>query len=114
MNAILPGGHVGLFKVVVYKEGYGFSVEATANVANFEYIIRVDSVNFSEGSLNGGTELEITGINFAVSLTDNQVFIGEKPNQFCHILTSTPTKITCTTPKKHAEDSAETPLKIIV
>lgn len=71
VNAILPGGHVGLFKVVVYKEGFGFSVEATPNVANFEYIIRVDSVNFLEGSLNGGTELEITGINFAVSKTDN-------------------------------------------
>lgn len=91
INAILPGGHVdNNLIVLVYKKGIGFSNE-DPNAADFQYIIKVTGIDVTTGSTNGGTVITITGENFSVSATDNQVFIGKKPNQFCRIKTATAT-----------------------
>ncbi len=79
------------------QDGY-----ASGSIA-FSYIIKVTGISPASGSMNGGTELTISGDNFSVSPTDNQVFIGDEFNQFCHITSATKTQIKCTTPPAHAD-----------
>src|SRR5690606_10179937 len=66
----------------------------TAN--HFAYQILVTSITPETGSKYGGTLLTITGENFSVAPTDNQVFLG-LDNVMCHVRTATTTELTCVT-----------------
>lgn len=67
----------------------------------FKYELDVLTVSPNEGSYYGGTLLTITGINFAPTLQENMVFIGNEVNWFCRIVTLSETQITCRTPPMH-------------
>lgn len=52
----------------------------------------VTSITPLIGSMFGGTLLTITGINFSTDPLDNPVKVG---SNYCNVITSTPTQITC-------------------
>ena len=56
--------------------------------------LKVTGISPVSGSLEGGTELTITGINFSPTIKQNQVMIG---NGFCDITSATSTELKCTT-----------------
>ena len=52
------------------------------------------------GSIYGGTTITITGENFSNDPLDNPVKIG---GNYCYVMTSSPTQITCKTDLLHGE-----------
>lgn len=60
----------------------------------------ITSVSPLEGSIYGGTLVTITGENFSDEPLDNPVKIG---NDYCYVITSSPTEITCRTDLLHGK-----------
>lgn len=78
------------------RKGYGIS-----NGLNFDYELKVTGVTPNTGSIQGGTELTITGVNFSTDKLENNVFLGSISgfdNKPCHVTSATPTEIKCLTP----------------
>lgn len=76
----------------------GDSIAATAYSNIFEYAVSVSSIYPQTGSINGGTLLTITGVNFVNDTTQTNVYIGIILDWFCNIESITPTTIQCRTP----------------
>lgn len=76
IQAGIPGGLPGVFKVNVLKNGFGYAnaINDTANQFTYEAVI--DSIVPSTGSYFGGTLLTITGRNFVADVLDSMVTIG--------------------------------------
>lgn len=66
----------------------------------------------NSGSVGGGTEITITGINFING--DTQVFIGDGVNMLCKIKTISNTQIVCVTPPSNGDSIYNSPVDIIV
>ena len=95
--AILGGGRAGLYNVRVDIDSIGSAKPVSAGINSFVYDLAILSINPKNGSIMGGTLLDITGINFSPVLNQNQVFIGDDVNQFCDIVFSNNTNIQCIT-----------------
>ncbi len=59
----MPGGNLGLYDVVVSKNGAGSS--ATSNATKFTYSLSITNISSSTGSIYGGLLLTISGTNFS-------------------------------------------------
>jgi len=53
---------------------------------------KITAISATSGSVLGGQMLDITGVNFSNDKLDNPVKVGA---HYCHVKTSTPTKISC-------------------
>lgn len=108
IEALLPGGRTGSFKLVVEKE------IGRSNKKNFRYEIKVTGLSPKTGSVGGGTVLTITGENFSKVPNENQVFIGDESNQFCEVLTAASQELTCRMPPKHSSYAPDVKLSLAV
>lgn len=89
LDYTLIGGHKGAFKLYVKRKGYGKS-----NEVDFSYELKVTNVVPNSGSIAGGTELTITGLNFSTDKLENNVFLGSIAgfdNKICHVTAATTT-----------------------
>lgn len=93
--------------------------------ADFKYEITVASISPATGSKAGGTVLTIVGTNFAPTLLDNNVLIGDGTglyDQFCDMLTvkladadnGGKDVLTCLTPEYSLFDGYTGDIKILV
>ena len=94
----LPGGKSGEYKVEVFVKGQGASKANPANAGDLKLEMTFNPPSQSNGSLEGGHLLTITGTNFSSVPTDNQVVIGDK-SDICFIESATSTEIKCRTRK---------------
>jgi hypothetical protein len=92
-----PAGIVGEHRPVVEILGYGYVAYEPAVTTKITYALTVSAVTPTEGSLDGGNVLTITGTGFPVSVAGwagNSVKIG---TSVCNVLTSSGTQVTCET-----------------
>ena len=94
---ILGGGKVGSYYIRLQIEGVGSSKESQTNSSLFRYELTVSSISPNQGSIYGGTILTINGTNFSPFKNQNQVFVGDDPNNFCDIIECATTYILCRT-----------------
>ena len=99
---ILEGGFSSDYKIIVARDGYGYSKPSVADGDKFTYGIYIDSISPINGSKEGGTILTITGENFSTKKNGNQVLIGENQD-YCVVQTATATELTCKTNKPKVE-----------
>ena len=95
--AILGGGKIGQYKLRLYIQGVGYSVEATTGSSSFSYDLSITGISPSGGSIYGGTLITFTGNNFSPINNQNQVFIGDGLNNMCDIVSSNMTTLICQT-----------------
>ena len=93
--AVLGGGKRGSYQLKVWIDQIGYSKENVQGSSLFKYELNVISISPNVGSLYGGTNLTISGVNFSPLLKQNQVFIGD--NNFCVVLESNQNFIVCQT-----------------
>ena len=82
----LSGGLQGFYKVEVIKEGFAISQADPQHANFFHYEIAIEEISPMVGSPYGGTLLTIRGRNFSPEEAENLVFIGNKPNTFCELV----------------------------
>ena len=58
---------------------------SSSTVNDFAYELVVNSVTPSSGSYNGGTLVNLKGINFSPALDETLVFIGQELNWLCNV-----------------------------
>ena len=68
------------------KDGLAISKANPNNVNLFRYEIAIEDISPKVGSPNGGTLLTIRGRNFSPEDAENLVFIGNKPNTLCELV----------------------------
>lgn len=73
-------------------------------------LFEVNSISPSAGSTLGGTKLTITGQHFGSVATDNPVKVGD---QYCIVLETEETQITCRIEEPEATQSASTELVLV-
>ncbi|XP_028395269.1 fibrocystin-L-like [Dendronephthya gigantea] len=93
ITCLLPRHKPGRAKVVVDTQKNG-RASYSGSVMNFTYVLFLSAVSPSRGSLNGGTEITITGEGFHGNMSGNVVTIGEKK---CEVFDSTSVTIKCKT-----------------
>lgn len=81
----LSGGLAGTFTVQVNLPTAGDSLPATPGADTFKYVVEINSISPSTGSINGGSLLTITGKNFDTGAQNTLVFIGTTSNWICSI-----------------------------
>ncbi len=81
----IPGGLAGKFKVQVNVIGLGEIMPFNSTCNDFTYELVINSVTPSSGSYNGGTLINIKGINFSPALDETLVFVGNALNWFCTV-----------------------------
>lgn len=103
------GGSQSKYKLIASLN----DTESTSSFSLINNIIYVESVEPSSGSINGGTLITITGINFLsdISNDDQVIFIGE--NKVTDIVSATSTEIKCYTPEP-SPDSVGSPKGILI
>lgn len=92
------GAKTGLYHLTVSSKQHG---RITIDNLNLNVGSNVTSITPLMGSMNGGTLVTINGVNFSPDPLDNPVKVGDN---YCNVITSTPTQIKCriakiTTPK---------------
>lgn len=93
-----PGADKGTYTVkVTHSEQGTLTEDQTLSVG-----AKITVISPTEGSLNGGTTVTITGENFSATKSDMLVKFGTID---CPIATATPTKITCVTSKSPKEEN---------
>lgn len=97
IRAGLAGGLEGDYTVEVNLVTNGDSI-ALSSADSFSYSFSVSSISPQTGSINGGTLLTITGVNFATGPQETLVYVGFTLNWFCTIESITTTQIQCRTP----------------
>jgi len=98
IKAGIPGGLPGNFKVEVNIIGVGEASPNTTNANSFTYELVIQSVTPNAGSYNGGTLINIKGINFSPVLEETLVFVGNEINWLCTVEQLNSTNILCRTP----------------
>lgn len=81
----IPGGLAGKYKVQVNLIGVGEALPSNSAVNDFTYELVITSVTPATGSYNGGTLLDISGINFSTAIDETLVFIGDELNWICNV-----------------------------
>ena len=84
------GGAVsGNYHISVWSKQYG-----KITMTNLALVVGSSVTNITPliGSMYGGTLVTITGINFSTDPLDNPVKVG---SNYCYVITSSPTQITC-------------------
>jgi hypothetical protein len=114
IQAGLPGGLAGTFTLEVNLPTVGDSIVAVNGSNTFMYLVSVESVLPTNGSIYGGTLLTITGQNFATDPQQTLVFIGITVNWMCSIESMTATTILCRTPAINEDYSVGDAQQIVV
>ena len=99
IKAGLSGGLPGEYEVEIIGNEM-ISHPSSAGATIFKYEIVIESISASEGSPNGGTVLIIEGKNFSPEDQENLIFVGNKPNTFCELISYSETQLVCVTPEK--------------
>lgn len=99
IRAGIPGGLAGNYKVQVNMIGVGEIMPNSSNVNDFAYELVITGVSPSSGSYNGGTLINIEGINFSPALDETLVFVGPEINWFCNVEQLNTSNILCRTPE---------------
>lgn len=81
----IPGGLAGKYKVQVNLIGVGEALPSNSAVNDFTYELVITSVTPATGSYNGGTLVDISGINFSTAIDETLVFIGDELNWICNV-----------------------------
>lgn len=110
----LSGGLAGTFTLQVNLPVAGDSVPATVGADQFSYIVSIQSISPTSGSLYGGTLITITGQNFATDTQQTLAFVGSTVNWFCNIESITTTTILCRTPAISDDYTPGDPQPIVV
>jgi hypothetical protein len=84
-----PGADGGVYHIALIGEGVG-RIDKTPLVLTCES--KVTAIAPLTGSYLGGTVVTITGTNYSTNKLDNPVKVG---NNWCDVLTTEATKITC-------------------
>jgi hypothetical protein len=93
IKCILPRSPPGEAKVVVDTQKNG-RASYSGSEMNYTYVLSVTKVSPKRGSLNGGTEVTITGNGFHSNMSGNVVKLGRKR---CVVFESISTEIKCKT-----------------
>jgi hypothetical protein len=93
ITCILPRNPPGQAKVVVDTQKNG-RASYSGPETNYTYVLSVSDVSPKRGSLNGGTEVTISGEGFHSNMSGNVVKLGEKR---CVVFESTSSEIKCRT-----------------
>ena len=93
IQCILPRNPVGQAKVVVDTQKNG-RASYSGSEMNYTYVLSVSDVSPKRGSLNGGTEVTISGEGFHSNTSENVVELGEKR---CVVFQSSSSEIKCRT-----------------
>ncbi len=80
IRAGLSGGLKGTFTLEVTTVALGNSMPETTGSNEFKYDFSISSISPTSGSVNGGTLITITGVNFSPDALDNLVFLGNELN----------------------------------
>lgn len=72
----IPGGLPGQFKVLVNIIGSGNILPTPLTANDFTYELVINSITPSSGSYNGGTLINLKGINFSPDILETLVFVG--------------------------------------
>lgn len=94
ITCTLPRNPPGQAKVVVDTQRNSRASYNGSSPMNFTYVLTVSNVSPQRGSLNGGTEVTITGEGFHSNMSRNAVKFGQKR---CVIFDSTSNQIKCRT-----------------
>ena len=108
---VLGGGQVGSYKLKIELDQVGSSKEALINTALFKYELIVISLSPQTGSIYGGTQITIKGVNFSPVKKQNQVYLGD--NNYCVVLESSHDSIVCET-KPAPSSYIDTPLSVAI
>ena len=84
-----PGSMLGVYLIEIEGKGVG---RIDKSLLELSAVSHVDTITPMTGSYLGGTLVTITGTNFSTEKTDNPVKVG---SNWCDILTTEATKITC-------------------
>ena len=107
----LGGGRSGSYKLSVVLDGIGTSKESLSGASSFKYELKIWTISPNVGSIYGGTNITITGLNLSPVNKQNQVYIGD--NNYCVVLESNQSTIICQT-KAGPSDSIDSLLKVVV
>jgi hypothetical protein len=94
MNSVkikFPGAVSGDYHIQLVSEQHG---RINSDPLALKVHGSITNVSPLQGSMFGGTLVTITGENFSDDALDNPVKIGD---DYCYVITSTPTEITCRT-----------------
>ena len=100
IRCILGGGKTGEYDVLVFVDGVGLSSPSLS--AKFSYKIVVTSVSPTSGSMGGGYNLTIQGLNLAPDMNSNSAFIGNAKNSICSVIDANNTHLICEVPRMNA------------
>jgi hypothetical protein len=84
INCSLGGGKVGSYRFRLLKINFGSVKIEPSNNGIFQYKFDLASITPSIGSMMGGTELTLTGVNISPKNSQNQVYIGVE-NILCDV-----------------------------
>lgn len=110
----MGGGKTGNYYVrVINKGNAGTAISYPSPASLFKYKIFVNSVTPSSGSMGGGYNITISGLNFASNDSTN-VFVGDAINSLCTIVSISSTTIVCTVPSMDDSYSAGVAVNVVV
>lgn len=114
IQAGIPGGLPGSFKVQVQISGLGMALPNTTSCNDFTYQLVITSVTPTSGSYNGGTLIHIQGKNFSSAVDETLVFVGNAINWLCNLVSVNTTDILCRTPPFNPTYNISTPQTVLL